>query len=102
MVNYIIFLTFFTYWNSDDHLESKHHIFTLQVEGILIITFRNNGEVNKEGEKGLHGLSTVKIQDIFVAEDPPGLNTPFKVFLPPSKNGYLLWPLNGVIGWVIS
>ena len=70
MVNYIIFLTFFTYWNSDDHLESKHHIFTLEVEGILIITFRNNGEVNKEGEKGLHGLSTVKIQDIFVAEDP--------------------------------
>ena len=102
MVNYIIFLTFFTYWNSDDHLESKHHIFTLEVEGILIITFRNNGEVNKEGEKGLHGLSTVKIQDIFVAEDPPGLNTPLKVFLAPSKNGYLLWPLNGVIGWVIS
>ena len=37
---------------------------------LLIITFRNNGEVNKEGGKGLHGLSTVKIQDIFVAEDP--------------------------------
>ena len=40
------------------------------MEGILIKTFRNNGEVNKEGEKGLHGLSTVKIQDIFVAEYP--------------------------------
>ena len=85
MVNYIIFLTFFTYWNSDDQLESKHHIFTLEVEGILIKTFRNNGEVNKEGEKGLHGLSTVKIQDIFVAEYPPGSNTHLKVFLTPSK-----------------
>ena len=61
MVNYIIFLTFFTYWNLDDHLESKHHILTLEVGGILIITLRNNGEVNKEGEKRLHGLSTVKI-----------------------------------------
>ena len=65
MVNYIIFLTFFTYWNSDDQLESKHHIFTLEVEGILIKTFRNNGEVNKEGEKGLHGLSTVKYRTYF-------------------------------------
>ena len=33
------------------HLESKHHILTLEVGGILIITSRNNGEVNKEGEK---------------------------------------------------
>ena len=29
-------------------------------------------------------------------------DTALKVFLAPSKNGYLLWPLNGVIEWVIS
>ena len=65
MVNYIIFLTFFTYWNSDDHLESKHHIFTLEVEGILIITFRNNGEVNKEGEKGFMDYQQQKYRTYF-------------------------------------
>ena len=65
MVNYIIFLTFFTYWNSDDHLVSKHHIFTLEVEGILIITFRNNGEVNKEGEKGFMDYQQQKYRTYF-------------------------------------